>query len=127
MEAQSHAAPLLAQSIDGRGLAQEALARLVSTERAGALALVGDAGIGKSRLAAWAGERGRKARRVVVEGRAVLGLAEPLGVVRELVRAAGREGLTPRTRDPLAAGFPAQLLPESRRRRGRGGQPGRHL
>ena len=46
MEAQSHAAPLLAQSIDGRGLAQEALARLVSTERAGALALVGDAGIG---------------------------------------------------------------------------------
>ncbi|MEZ0285706.1 MAG: hypothetical protein ACAH79_10785 [Thermoleophilia bacterium] len=115
MEAQSHAAPLLAQSIDGRGLAQEALARLVSTERAGALALVGDAGIGKSRLAAWAGERGRKARRVVVEGRAVLALAEPLGVVRELVRAAGREGLTPRTRDPLAAGFPAKLLPESRR------------
>ena len=39
MEAQSHAAPLLAQSIDGRGLAQEALARLVSTGRAGALAL----------------------------------------------------------------------------------------
>ena len=68
---------MLAQSIDGRGLAQEALARLVSTERAGALALVGDAGIGKSRLAAWAGERGRKARRVVVEGRQCSGSPSP--------------------------------------------------
>lgn len=38
------------------------------SERGGALALVGDAGIGKSRLAAWAGERGHKARRVVVRG-----------------------------------------------------------
>ncbi|HEX2507472.1 MAG TPA: hypothetical protein VHK23_04050 [Miltoncostaeaceae bacterium] len=58
----------MAQSIHGRGLAQEALARLVSSEQGGALALVGDAGIGKSRLAAWAGERGHKARRVVVRG-----------------------------------------------------------
>ncbi len=112
MAAQSHAAPLLAQSIHGRGPAQEALAELVSSEAGGARALVGEAGIGKSRLAAYAGECGRRARRVVVEGRAVLGLAEPLGVFRDLVRAAGREGLTPRSRDPLAAGFPARLLPE---------------
>src|SRR5687768_5297980 len=108
MGVQSHAAPLLARHIHGRGRAQEALAELVSSARGGALALVGEAGIGKSRLAAWAGERGREARRVVVEGRAVLGLSEPLGVFRDLVRAAGRDGLTPRSRDPLVAGLPAR-------------------
>ena len=91
MGVQSHAAPLLAQRIHGRGLAQNALAELVSSERGGALALVGEAGIGKSRLAAWAGERAREARRVGGRGAAVLGLAEPLGVFRDLVRAAGRE------------------------------------
>ncbi len=112
MGVQSHAAPLLAQRIHGRGAVQDALTALVASEQGGPLALVGEAGIGKSRMAAWTGERAREARQVVVEGRALLGLAEPLVVFRDLVRAAGREGLTPRSRDPLAAGFPAQLLPE---------------
>ena len=57
-------------------------------------------------------ERAREGRRVVAEGRAVLGLAEPLGVFRDLVRFARRAEVEPRSRDPLAAGFPAQLLPE---------------
>ena len=112
MEAEAHGAPLLAGTIYGRAGAVDALRAHVDARRGGALALAGVAGIGKTRLALWAADYGREERRVVVEGRSVLGLAEPLGVVCDLVRSARRGGLEPPMRDPLAAGFPAQVLPE---------------
>src|SRR5262249_59143881 len=74
--------------------------------------LVGEAGTGRTRLAQWAGEAAGDRGRRVLEGRAVLAFAEPLGVVCDLVRAAGREGLEPRGADRLAAGFPSLVLPE---------------
>ncbi len=102
----------LAQTVHGRGAVLVALAALVDDGGGSALALVGEAGIGKTRLAAWAADHARQTRRTVIEGRSVLGLAEPLGVFCDLVRGARREGLEPPARDPLAAGFPAQVLPE---------------
>ena len=50
--------------------------------RPAVLALVGEAGIGKTRLAEWAIERARARGRFVVQGNSHLGLPEPLGVLR---------------------------------------------
>ena len=74
---------------------------------------MGEAGIGKSALARHAAEAARTGGRAVIEGYSTLGLAEPLGVICDAVRAAGRAGLGPGgSRDRLAAGFPALVLPE---------------
>ena len=49
----------------------------------------------------------------MLEGYSTLGLAEPLGVICDAVRAANRAGLSPGAgRDRLATGFPALVLPE---------------
>jgi hypothetical protein len=51
--------------------------------------------------------------RTALEGHSALGLAEPLAVVCDAVRAARRAGLEPgASRDRLATGFPALVLPE---------------
>ncbi len=103
-------APLLARTIHGRA---EATARLNSlVEGGGAVVLVGEAGIGKTRLARYAAERAGAARMSVLEGHATLGAIEPLGLVCDLVRAARRAGVEPPQREREAAAFPAMVLPE---------------
>lgn len=102
----------LARTIHGRRSVQETLVQVIAAGRGG-LALVGEAGIGKSRLVAFAAERARAERKVVVEGRAVVGLTEPLGVFRDLLRTVQREGMEPRLRDPMAAEFPRKLLSDA--------------
>ena len=101
-------------TIHGRAHERVALEAAVAPGAPGALlALVGEAGIGKSALARHAAEAARQAGRPVIEGYCTLGLAEPLGVVCDAVRAAGRAGLDPGgSRDRLAMGFPALVLPE---------------
>src|SRR5262245_44740960 len=100
-------------TIHGRGPERAVLEAAVAAGAPGAtIALVGEAGIGKTRLAQHAAEAARAAGRDVVEGHTVLGLAEPLGVICDAVRAAGRDGLAPAGRDRLASGFPALVLPE---------------
>ena len=72
------------------------------------VALVGDAGIGKTRLAAELAQRAGSRR--VLRGRAApLAAPMPLGLFQDAVR------LAPAARafgDPLATGFPQRLLPE---------------
>ncbi len=103
-------APLLARAIHGRA---EATARLDSlVEGGGAVVLVGEAGIGKTRLARHAGEQAGTKRAFVLEGHATLGAIEPLGVICDLVRAARRAGISPPAREREAAAFPAMVLPE---------------
>src|SRR5262245_20367915 len=100
-------------SIHGRGPERAVLEAAVAAGAPGAtIALVGEAGIGKSHLARHAAASAAEAGRDVVEGHTVLGLAEPLGVVCDAVRGAGRAGLVPAGRDRLASGFPALVLPE---------------
>jgi DNA-binding CsgD family transcriptional regulator len=100
-------------TIHGRGPERAALEAAVAQGASGTtIALVGEAGIGKTRLARHAAEAARAAGRDVVEGHSTLGLAEPLGTICDAVRAAGRVGLVPAGRDRLAAGFPALVLPE---------------
>ena len=105
--------PFLAKTVHGRGPALERLeAFLGSAADPRALALVGAAGIGKTRLAEWASQRAGEAGLVVLEGHTTLGLSEPLGLFCDLVRWAQRSEIVPRRADALAAGFPAQILPE---------------
>jgi DNA-binding NarL/FixJ family response regulator len=100
-------------AIHGRGPERAALEGALALGARGAcVCLVGEAGIGKTALARHAAEAARAAGRGVVEGHTVLGLAEPLGVICDAVRAAGRSGLVPAGRDRLASGFPALVLPE---------------
>ena len=101
-------------TIYGRAQERAALEAAVAAGAPGAcLALVGEAGIGKSALARHAAAAAREAGRAVMEGYSTLGLAEPLGVICDAVRAAGRAGLDPGvSRDRLATGFPALVLPE---------------
>src|SRR5262245_34750235 len=100
-------------AIHGRGPERVALEAAVAAGAPGTtIALVGEAGIGKTRLARHAAAAAAEAGREVVEGHSTLGLAEPLGVICDAVRAAGRAGLVPAGRDRLAAGFPALVLPE---------------
>ncbi len=101
-------------TIHGRAHERAALEAAVAPGAPGAvLALVGEAGIGKSALARHAADAARQAGRSAIEGYSTLGLAEPLAVMCDAVRAAGRAGLDPRgSRDRLATGFAALVLPE---------------
>ncbi len=101
-------------TIQGRAEERAALEAAVAPGAPGlCLALVGEAGIGKSALARHAAEAAGQSGRAVIEGYSTLGLAEPLGVICDAVRAAGRAGLSPGAgRDRLATGFPALVLPE---------------
>jgi DNA-binding CsgD family transcriptional regulator/tetratricopeptide (TPR) repeat protein len=102
-----------AVTIHGRVAERAALEAIVAPSAAGAtIALVGEAGIGKSTLARHAAAAALTAGRPVVEGYSTLDLAEPLGVIFDAVRAAGRAGLAPAGGDRLATGFPALVLPE---------------
>jgi hypothetical protein len=78
------------------------------------LRIVGDAGMGKTRLVQEAAERARARGRLVLEGRATpTDAASALGVFCDLVRADRRarpDADLPA--DPLAASFPSWLLPE---------------
>ncbi len=101
-------------TIHGRVAERAALEGVVAAGAPGStLALVGEAGIGKTRLARHTAEAASSTGRVVIEGHTVLGLTEPLGVVCDAVRAARRAGLDPGpARDPLANGFPRLVLHE---------------
>ncbi len=89
-------------------------ARLEGPRRGGLVQVAGEAGMGKSRLvrelAAAAGVRGW----VVIEGRASpFDAALPLGVLQDALRADRRARPdAPLPDDPLAAAFPAMVLPE---------------
>jgi DNA-binding CsgD family transcriptional regulator/tetratricopeptide (TPR) repeat protein len=78
------------------------------------LQLAGEAGIGKTRLAAELARRARGLGRLVVEARAhPSDAALPLGLFQDALRAHRRAGPeAPQPDDPLAAAFPSQLLPE---------------
>lgn len=114
MSAPTPAGALHASPIVGRDACLSTLTGLVSGgEAPGIVALVGEAGIGKSRLARWAADAARERGRTVIVGNATQGLAEPLGLLRDAVRAARRAGLEPVVRgDRAAEGLPALLLPE---------------
>lgn len=81
--------------------------------RPAVVALIGEAGIGKTRLAKWlAASVGRSGHGVVWGQAAPSDIGLPLGVFQDLLRAeARREGVAPPA-DPLAAGFPQRVLPE---------------
>ena len=78
------------------------------------VALVGDAGHGKTRIARALADLMRQRGRLVIEGHARAGTAAlPLGVFQDALRA-HRRARPPQAalEDPLASAFPAQLLPE---------------
>jgi predicted ATPase len=97
---------------DVRARLDEALRQAGRT--GGALTLAGEAGSGKSRLLEAAAARARSLGRTVLAGAARASDAGiPLAVVRDALRARRRarsEDAAPA--DPLAASFPAMLLPE---------------
>jgi class 3 adenylate cyclase/DNA-binding CsgD family transcriptional regulator len=102
-----------ARRVYGRAAELATLGRLLDgAVQSGALALVGEAGIGKTRLAEWAIERAGLGGRLVLKGNTHLGLPEPLGVFCDAVRGIRRMGLEPPPGDPLAASFPALVLAE---------------
>jgi DNA-binding CsgD family transcriptional regulator len=113
---------LLASRIVGREEPLAILDRLLDEPaRSGALiSLVGGAGLGKTRLARFAIDRAEAHGRRVIAGRADPdGGSSPLGVIQDALRDERRRNARLRVpRDPLAAEFPARLLPEL------GGAPG---
>ena len=103
-----------APRIVGRGPALDAIDRALADPAEGVLAIVGDPGLGKTRLAGEAAARARRAGRLALEGRATRHEgAVSLAVFRDALRADRRErpGAAPPD-DPLAAAFPERLLPE---------------
>jgi DNA-binding CsgD family transcriptional regulator len=105
----------LASAILGRERILASLDEMVARGASGAtLQLVGEAGLGKTRLARAAAERARAHGRLVLEGRArASDTALPLGVFQDALRADLRARPdAPRPEDPLEVAFPAQLLPE---------------
>jgi DNA-binding CsgD family transcriptional regulator len=103
-----------AATIVGREDAQARLARHLDAlgEHAVVVQLVGDAGIGKSRLVADLAARARARGMHVLEGVADAFDATPLAVVQDAIRADLRRGDAPPMADELAASFPSRLLPE---------------
>jgi DNA-binding CsgD family transcriptional regulator len=105
----------LGSAIVGRERILVRLDELVAPAAAGAtLQLVGEAGLGKTRLARAAAERAGAHRRLVLEGRArATDTVLPLGIFQDALRADLRARPdAPRPADPLEVAFPAQLLPE---------------
>lgn len=108
-------APALDDGLVGRAPERAVVAAFVAPTRPRpVLALTGDAGIGKTRLAAEAVRIARERGMTVLEGRPSAGVgALPLGVVRDALRRARRAGLRlDGTGDALADAFPLWLLPE---------------
>ncbi len=106
---------LLAQSMVGREAALARVDRLLAGAAASppVLQVTGEAGIGKSRLVRAVTERARADGRLVVEGRARSGdAAMPFSVFQDALRALRRSETPPPDGDPVAAAFPAHLLPE---------------
>jgi predicted ATPase len=92
----------------------------------GVLTLIGEAGLGKTRLASEALTLARSLGWVAIEGRASSEDAElPLAPVRDALRAARRSLEMPVPADPLAAAFPGMVLPELRG--GSADEPGRDV
>ena len=107
----SHLGTWSSATVVGRDAEIARLAALL--EEGGTIALVGEAGIGKTRLAREAVALARAAGRRVVEGGT--GTAEgdrPLAPLRDAVRSHLRAGPVEPLDDPLAAAFPAMVLPE---------------
>lgn len=99
----------------GRDAERAAIAGFVAPDRAlPVLALTGEAGIGKTRLAALAVGLARARGMTVLEGRPSAGVgALPLGVMRDALRRARRAQMPlDGTGDALADAFPRWLLPE---------------
>ena len=90
------------------------LARLSALlEDGGTLALVGEAGIGKTRLSREAAALARAGGRDVIEGSARTPDSErPLAPLRDAVRSRLRARPAPAVDEPLAAAFPGMILPE---------------
>jgi DNA-binding NarL/FixJ family response regulator len=117
-----------APTLVGRGEALSALDAALAGRRPGraepaapgVLLLTGEAGMGKSRLAAEAAARARADGRAVRVGRtSALDAGLTLGVLQDALRTADRAGEPgPVTDDRLAAALPALVLPEL------GGGPG---
>ncbi|HWH13765.1 MAG TPA: AAA family ATPase, partial [Miltoncostaeaceae bacterium] len=107
--------PVTSPSLVGRREVAARLARF-SAARGGPVvaALLGDAGIGKTRLADAAVADARERGRAVLVGHAnPVDAALPLGVVRDALRGARRRGDVPlEVPDPLGRRFPGLLLPE---------------
>ncbi len=107
---------LLAQSMVGRQAAWTQVERLLARDATSppVIQVTGEAGIGKTRMVRAVAELARAEGRLVVEGRARSGdVALPFAVVQDALRALRRsEAHPPATDDPIAAAFPALLLPE---------------
>jgi DNA-binding NarL/FixJ family response regulator len=104
--------PRTAPAIVGR--APEVARVEAAVDAGGAVVLVAEAGMGKTRLARHAAARCAAAGRPVLTGRA--GTADgdlPLAALRDALRAFDRAAGAPHP-DPLAARFPAMVLPELR-------------
>lgn len=105
--------PLLARRLHGRATEQIALKRVFEPDGPPAVAIVGEAGIGKTRLVRWLAETGAANGHIALEGRAQLGLTESFGILRDVVRDATRVGLEPPGNDVVAHHLP-ELLRRSR-------------
>ncbi len=107
---------LLAQSMVGRQAAWAQADRVLARDATSppVIQVTGEAGIGKTRMVRAVAEQARADGRLVVQGRARSGdAALPFGVVQDALRAFRRSRAhPPPTDDPVAAAFPALLLPE---------------
>ncbi|HMN99908.1 MAG TPA: AAA family ATPase [Miltoncostaeaceae bacterium] len=107
---------LLSGVIVGREAVLDRLRRLLdaSSAEGRAVAIVGEAGLGKTRLAKALVSAARERARVVLVGRASpLEAALPLAVLQDALREERRgPAEIPVPADPLAAAFPGLLLPE---------------
>jgi hypothetical protein len=117
MHARMDGAPAVASrapsAIVGRDAPLARLYRLVEHPRSGVCQIVGEAGLGKTRLAeaalAWAEVRGR----TVLRGNADPGGAQtPLGCLQDALRSAKPQDAPARAEDPVAREFLIRLLPE---------------
>ena len=107
---------LLGGAIVGRAAVLDRLDELMdaSADGGGVVAIAGEAGLGKTRLArALVADAQRRGRSVMVGRASPLAAALPLGVIQDALREERRaRASVPVPGDPLAAAFPAFLLPE---------------